>query len=518
MTPHVLIIQPDLSLAARLQQLILSGADVSISFEDSVQGGLEALQTHTYLDLCVCDIYYPDGDGLALLSAIQDKFPRARLIIVTSSDIKKLDEPPPSFTVLSLPQDTAHFISLCQETLTSLEGCEIPPFRLGAKFRSDRWGDWYQGYDKTLKREVLMVVTHSWATPRESMQFRTAAALMAQAAHPNVQAVYVAGRHQGREFVCHEKWDMPNLTDFAEAGRKIDARLAAQILHTVGSVLMFWNAQQYPHASINPGHVSISPQGVIKVANKVDPTLALTPLRLTDIVTVTAAVRALLLPLVEVPTRLRDLLDTIRDGAQVLLETSMGNITIQLNSVRAPLTAANFLAYVDKKAYDGTIFHHVIPDFVVQGGRFKPEMNKIPTADPIADESSNGLSNTRGTIALTRSKQPNSATSQFVFNLADNLSLNGGLNKPGFAVFGKVIKGLEVIEKMAQVKVTKKGVYHHVPAEPIILLKAYRHELVSIEQVVNEAQAIDLQLTTQHDIALSQKSSVPRHAMSPPSS
>ncbi len=497
MVPNVLIVQPDLSLAARLKQLILSGADVSVDFEDSVQGGLEALDGYTQLDLCVCDIHYPERNGSVLLSAIQNKFPRARVIVVTDSDSEASDEPLPDCPVLSLPQDEAHFIALCRETLTSLEGSEIPPFRLGAKFLSDRWGDWYEGYDTSLKREVFIIVTHSWATPEESIQFRNSATLRARAAHSNVQAVYVAGTYKERDFVCHEKWTMPNLADFAASGQKIDARLAAQILHTVGSVLMFWNAHGHPHAALDATDVSISPQGVIKVTNKVDPALPITPLRPTDMVAVAVAVRALLPPSEQVPQRLQELLDTIRDSEQVTLETTMGDITIKLNSARAPRTVANFFTYVDSNAYDGTIFHHVIPDFVVQGGRFSPEMSKIPTAAPIPSEASNGLSNVRGTVALTQSKQPNSITSQFVFNLADNMSLNGSRHKPGYVVFGKIVRGIGIIERISQVRTTKKGIYHHVPVEPIMILRARRKDAMPVARIVDEAQAIDIQLTAQ---------------------
>ncbi len=515
MVPNVLIVQPDLSLAARLQQLILSGADVSISFEDSVQGGLEALQNYAYLDLCVCDIYYPEGKGLTLVSAVREKFPRARLLIVTSSDSDEIARTIEGQPVLALPQDTAQFIFLCQETLASLEGCEIPPFRLGPKFRSDRWGDWYQGYDTSLKREVFIIVIHSWATAQESAQFRNSATLMARAAHSNVQAVYVAGSYQGRDFVCHEKWDMPSLAHFAETSWKIDSRLAAQILHTVASVLMFWDSNQYPHGAFNTTHVSISPQGVVKVANRVDPTLPVIPARIADMVHIAGAVRALLLPHGQVPSRLRELLDTIRDSEQVVFETTLGDVVIKLNSARAPLTVANFLSYVDQKAYDGTLFHHVIPDFIVQGGRLKPEMSKIPAAAPVPDESSNGLFNIRGTVALMPGKQSNGATSQFIFNLRDNASLNGVLNKPGCAVFGKVIKGLQLIEKMSQVRTTKKGIYHHIPVEPVILKKARRNDSVPIEYVISEAQAIDMQLTPQHDVEPSQMPSVTPPAATP---
>lgn len=158
----------------------------------------------------------------------------------------------------------------------------------------------------------------------------------------------------------------------------------------------------------------------------------------------------------------------------VVLKTSMGDITIQLDPKNAPISTANFLAYVDKKFYDGTIFHRIIPGFVVQGGGFTPGMNQKDTAASIKNEASNGLKNLRGTISMARTNDPDSATSQFFLNLVDNPALDPGMNGPGYAVFGKITKGLDVLDKMAQVPTTTKGPFENVPAQDVVLISARR--------------------------------------------
>ena len=159
----------------------------------------------------------------------------------------------------------------------------------------------------------------------------------------------------------------------------------------------------------------------------------------------------------------------------VFLKTSLGTITIQLDPTHAPLSTANFLNYVDKKFYDGTIFHRIIPGFMVQGGGFTPDMMEKPADAPIHNESTNGLKNLRGTISMARTSDPDSATAQFFLNLVDNDSLDappgGG---PGYAVFGKIIGGLDVIDKMAKVPTTTKGENENVPVDPVTLISARR--------------------------------------------
>ena len=157
----------------------------------------------------------------------------------------------------------------------------------------------------------------------------------------------------------------------------------------------------------------------------------------------------------------------------VVLKTSMGTITIQLDAKHAPLSTANFLSYVDAKFYDGTIFHRIIPGFMVQGGGFTPDMTEKPTQSPIHNESMNGIKNLRGTISMARTSDPDSATSQFFLNLVDNPALDPA-DGAGYAVFGKIIGGLDVLDKMAQVPTTTKGSYENVPVDAVTLISARR--------------------------------------------
>ena len=158
---------------------------------------------------------------------------------------------------------------------------------------------------------------------------------------------------------------------------------------------------------------------------------------------------------------------------KVKLETSMGDIVIELNEEAAPITVKNFLRYVEEGFYDGTIFHRVIPNFMIQGGGFTAEMVRKETHAPIANEASNGLKNDRGTIAMARTNLPNSATSQFYINHKDNDFLNYVENRnPGYAVFGKVIEGMETVDKIATVRTTTRMGMEDVPVEPVVIKSA----------------------------------------------
>lgn len=159
---------------------------------------------------------------------------------------------------------------------------------------------------------------------------------------------------------------------------------------------------------------------------------------------------------------------------RVELVTSMGTIVVELDRMAAPISTRNFLRYVDEGFYDGTIFHRVIEDFVVQGGGFEPELERKDPRAPIRNESSNGLTNDRGTIAMARTSDPDSATSQFYFNLVDNDSLNRATNPPGYAVFGRVVTGLDVIDDIALVATESRDGFQDVPVEDVLLERATR--------------------------------------------
>ena len=154
----------------------------------------------------------------------------------------------------------------------------------------------------------------------------------------------------------------------------------------------------------------------------------------------------------------------------VRINTNKGEIVIELNAEKAPITVANFLAYVKAKFYNGTIFHRVIPNFMIQGGGFTADMQQKGTRPPIKNEAANGLKNLRGTIAMARMDAPDSATCQFFINHKNNTPLDAGPGRPGYAVFGKVIKGMDVVDKIAKVQTTQFGPHGNVPIEPIVIL------------------------------------------------
>ena len=152
---------------------------------------------------------------------------------------------------------------------------------------------------------------------------------------------------------------------------------------------------------------------------------------------------------------------------KVTIKTSMGDIDAELYPDKAPKTVENFLAYADSKFFDGTIFHRVISGFMVQGGGMTPDLNQKPTKAPIPIESNNGLKNLRGTLAMARTNDPNSATSQFFINHKDNAFLDPSPQGPGYAVFGKVTSGMDVVDKIAAVKTGSRGFNQDVPVETV---------------------------------------------------
>ena len=156
----------------------------------------------------------------------------------------------------------------------------------------------------------------------------------------------------------------------------------------------------------------------------------------------------------------------------VVLETSQGSIEIELDADKAPVSTQNFLAYVDAGFYDGTIFHRVIPGFMIQGGGFDGKLSQKPTRAPIKNEADNGLKNARGTLAMARTSDKDSATAQFFINLKDNDFLN---QPPGYAVFGKVTSGMDVVDKIAAVQTGAKGPFSQdAPQTDVVITKAKR--------------------------------------------
>jgi peptidyl-prolyl cis-trans isomerase B (cyclophilin B) len=164
-------------------------------------------------------------------------------------------------------------------------------------------------------------------------------------------------------------------------------------------------------------------------------------------------------------------------STQVDLETTKGTIRVQLDESRAPVSSRNFLEYVDAGHYDGTVFHRVIPGFMIQGGGFEPGMRQKPVRAPIANEANNGLKNDRYTLAMARTSVPHSATSQFFINATDNGFLNFSAETAsgwGYAVFAKVVSGSEVVDAIEGVRTGSKGGHGDVPIEDVLIVRAAR--------------------------------------------
>lgn len=186
-----------------------------------------------------------------------------------------------------------------------------------------------------------------------------------------------------------------------------------------------------------------------------------------------ALTAALSLPMLS--PRAAEAAETTPPSPAVKLETSMGDIILRLDSAKAPETVANFLAYVKAGHYDGTIFHRVISNFMIQGGGMTPAMKEKATGKPIKNEAANGLKNKKYTVAMARTGDPHSATAQFFINVKDNDFLD--YKSPsgqgwGYAVFGKVLKGQDVVEKIKAVPTGSRGIHSDVPRDPIIIKKA----------------------------------------------
>jgi peptidyl-prolyl cis-trans isomerase B (cyclophilin B) len=166
--------------------------------------------------------------------------------------------------------------------------------------------------------------------------------------------------------------------------------------------------------------------------------------------------------------------DIAMPGTLVVLETSLGSIKLELDADKAPGTGANFLSYVDDHFYDNTIFHRVIPDFMIQGGGFEPGMRQKKTRAAIKNEAPNGLSNKRGAIAMARTNDLHSATAQFFINVADNDQLDD--RRSPYCVFGKVVEGMDVVDKIKNVKSGGHGGHQNVPVQDVVIVSVRRAE------------------------------------------
>ncbi|CAH0990465.1 hypothetical protein SIN8267_00557 [Sinobacterium norvegicum] len=188
------------------------------------------------------------------------------------------------------------------------------------------------------------------------------------------------------------------------------------------------------------------------------------------------------------------------ENPTVVLETTKGDITVELFEDKAPITVTNFLQYVDSDFYNGTIFHRIIPGFMIQGGGFTEQMSEKATLSPIKNEANNGLYNDRTTLSMARTSDPDSATSQFFINVRSNLSLDRRAGNDGYAVFGRVIDGMYVVDDIVIQDTTRVGGHADVPVEPIIITNVYR-KADEAALTIDKEKAIDADATSEEAIS-----------------
>ncbi|EAQ96773.2 peptidylprolyl isomerase [Congregibacter litoralis] len=190
------------------------------------------------------------------------------------------------------------------------------------------------------------------------------------------------------------------------------------------------------------------------------------------------ALAGMFLSVVAAATLAQSSSETPLPNPQVVITTNVGTITVRLFRDKAPLTVENFLSYVEDGFYDGTIFHRVIPNFMIQGGGLTPDMVEKPVGDPVVNESKNRLHNVRGTLAMARTSDPDSATAQFFINQRTNLRLDWQPGAPGYTVFGEVVDGMTTVDYISTSPVQAIGPHGNVPIEPIIITKIERKSLL----------------------------------------
>lgn len=185
------------------------------------------------------------------------------------------------------------------------------------------------------------------------------------------------------------------------------------------------------------------------------------------------ACSSLIYPVVAAEEATTSASETFKTKPQVVIETSKGDITLELFPNKSPITTENFLYYVNNKHYDGTLFHRVIKRFMIQGGGFNAKLEEKQTREPIVNESKNRLRNRKYTVAMARTPDPDSARAQFFINVRNNINLDYRANRPGYAVFGKVIKGMEVVDEIARQRTTSLQGFDDFPKQPIFIKRAY---------------------------------------------
>lgn len=309
MPKTVLLVQPNPELFTTLSSILSDvAADMQVI---AVSSGPDALMAHNStdsVDLLITEVYLEGADGLTLLYNFRQRFPECPVIVVTSYDLKDYQPYLQGLTQFSPPLDTETLKAMVVDALGAVEGQIWPPYKVGKYVGRDRWGDCYEAFDQGVKRKVYVSVLRAGADQSEITAFQGWAAAMARAGHPNVTAVFVAGEHQGRYFFAREFWQAKTLQDMIDVGQHMDPRMAARLIHTVTTVLAFWEAHKYGHTEVTTNDITIADNGVIKLQNCVDPRLAERPDPIPTLNHLATQIECILPPAGGLPSRLVELL------------------------------------------------------------------------------------------------------------------------------------------------------------------------------------------------------------------
>lgn len=331
----VLLVQPNPELLQSIAELL---GNVSAGLEViAVSTGPDAEMAHATVanpELLITEVYLEGTDGLTLLDNFRKRFPQCPVIIVTSYDLSGYKEYTQGIPQFTPPLDLALLAETIANALGAIEGQMWLPYKVGRYIGKDLWGECYEAFDQGVKRKVYLSLLRSGADEQEVVAFQSWAAYMARAGHPNVTAVFTAGEHRGRYFFAREYWVAPSLQTTLNAGEHIDPRLAARIIHTVATVLSFWETNDYKHGEVTSDDITISGNGVIKLQNCVNPSLTGRPDPSPTFNNLAAILEPVLPAKNELPPRLLNLLQLMKAREVVL--SSIGREAQTLDVELAP--------------------------------------------------------------------------------------------------------------------------------------------------------------------------------------
>jgi formylglycine-generating enzyme required for sulfatase activity/CheY-like chemotaxis protein len=312
MPKTVLLVQPNPDLFQTLSDILKQiPGDIQVVAASTGADAQMAYSTVESVDLLITEVYLEGADGLGLLYNFRQRFPQCPVLITTSFDLKDYQPYIEGLPQFVPPFQVETLTGMIVDSLGVVEGQVWQPYKVGKHVGRDRWGDCYEAFDQGVKRKVYLSVLNAGASPEQIDTFQKWAAAMASSVHPNVTAVFAAGENQGRYFFAREFWLARSLQDMIQAAESLEPRLAARIIHTVTTVLLFWESNKYAYRELTATDVTVTPNGIVKLVNAIEPTATLGQNAVPSLHCLATALEALL-PKTDLPPRLVALLNLMK--------------------------------------------------------------------------------------------------------------------------------------------------------------------------------------------------------------